>query len=67
MRDNIGLDQIDRSIKEIEQALLKIWQERCPTLASDEFQRLVKEALQRVRCMCVLQNQFNQHGAEPEQ
>src|SRR5262245_19756418 len=38
MRDKIRLDQVERSIKEIEQALLKMGQESCPTLYPDEFE-----------------------------
>jgi hypothetical protein len=67
MRDKIRLDRVERSIKEIEQALREIGQESCPTLYSDEFQLLVEEAARRVRCMCNLQDQLNQHRAEAEQ
>jgi len=66
MRDKIGLDRIERSVKEIEQALLKIRQENYPTLYSDEFQLLVKEAVRRVMRICNLQDQFNQHRAQAE-
>jgi hypothetical protein len=67
MRNEISLDQLDRVVKEVVQALLKILQtESCPALYSDEFQLLLEEAARRIRCMWKLQNQFNQHRAEAE-
>jgi hypothetical protein len=57
MRDKISLDQLDRVVKEIVQAVLKILQtESCPALSSDEFQLLLEEAARRIRCMWKLQD-----------
>ena len=67
MRDEISVDQLDRVIKEIVQAVLKILQtESCPALYSDEFQLLVEEAARRIRCMWKLQDQFSQVRAEAD-
>jgi hypothetical protein len=68
MQDKISLDQLEWGVKEIVQALLKIkiGQESCPALYSDEFQLLLEEAARRIRCLWKLQDQFNQHRAEAE-
>src|SRR5262245_53596497 len=58
MQNKIRLNQV---LNEIEQALLKIGEESCPMLDSDEFQLVVEEAARRVTYTRNLRDRFNQH------